>query len=116
MKTDDIRAMTADQINDEVLKLKKEQFNLRFQRATGQLENTARVREVRRDIARLKTIAQQKGAKPTARKAPASAPATTPSAAPKNETKSETKSGPKSKSKSTAKRTRKPAAKKASKS
>jgi large subunit ribosomal protein L29 len=45
-----------------VLKLKKEQFNLRFQRATGQLENTARVREVRRDIARLKTIAQQKRA------------------------------------------------------
>jgi large subunit ribosomal protein L29 len=45
-----------------VLKLKKEQFNLRFQRATGQLENTARVREVRRDIARLKTIAQHKRA------------------------------------------------------
>ena len=62
LKTDDIRAMTLDQINDEVLKLKKEQFNLRFQRATGQLENTARVREVRRDIARLKTIARQKRA------------------------------------------------------
>ena len=45
-----------------MLKLKKEQFNLRFQRATGQLENTARVREVRRDIARLKTIVQQKRA------------------------------------------------------
>jgi large subunit ribosomal protein L29 len=60
MKTADIRAMTVDQIDDEVLKLKKEQFNLRFQRATGQLENTARVREVRRDIARLKTISQQK--------------------------------------------------------
>ncbi len=60
MKPDDIRAMTLDQIEDEVLKLKKEQFNLRFQRATGQLENTARVREVRRDIARLKTVAQQK--------------------------------------------------------
>jgi len=43
-----------------VLKLKKEQFNLRFQRATGQLENTSRVREVRRDIARLKTVARQK--------------------------------------------------------
>ena len=55
MKAADIRAMTIDQIDDEVLKLKKEQFNLRFQRATGQLENTARVREVRRDIARLKT-------------------------------------------------------------
>ena len=56
MKAADARAMTVDQIDDEVLKLKKEQFNLRFQRATGQLENTARVREVRRDIARLKTV------------------------------------------------------------
>jgi large subunit ribosomal protein L29 len=60
MKTGDIRTMTVDQIDDEVLKLKKEQFNLRFQRATGQLENTSRVREVRRDIARLKTVARQK--------------------------------------------------------
>ena len=60
MKTGDIRTMTVDQIDDEVLKLKKEQFNLRFQRATGQLENTSRVREVRRDIARLKTIARNK--------------------------------------------------------
>ncbi len=60
MKAADARAMTVDQIDDEVLKLKKEQFNLRFQRATGQLENTSRVRVVRRDIARLKTIAAQK--------------------------------------------------------
>ena len=60
MKIGDVRAMTVDQIDDEVLKLKKEQFNLRFQRATGQLENTTRVREVRRDIARLKTVARQK--------------------------------------------------------
>jgi len=60
MKPADIRTMTIDQIDDEVLKLKKEQFNLRFQRATGQLENTARVREVRRDIARLKTVAKTK--------------------------------------------------------
>ncbi len=60
MKAGDVRVMTFDQIDDEVMKLKKEQFNLRFQRATGQLENTARVRQVRRDIARLKTIAQQK--------------------------------------------------------
>jgi large subunit ribosomal protein L29 len=57
MKPADIRAMTIDQIDDEVLKLKKEHFNLRFQRASGQLENAARVREVRRDIARLKTVA-----------------------------------------------------------
>jgi large subunit ribosomal protein L29 len=68
MKTGDIKAMTVDQIDDEVLKLKKEQFNLRFQRATGQLENTSRVREVRRDIARLKTIAQQKRAPKAASK------------------------------------------------
>ena len=60
MKVTDIRPMTIDQIDDEVLKLKKEQFNLRFQRATGQLENTSRVREVRRDIARLKTVAKNK--------------------------------------------------------
>jgi len=63
MKAADIKVMTVDQIDDEVLKLKKEQFNLRFQRATGQLENTSRVRQVRRDIARLKTIAYQKKAK-----------------------------------------------------
>jgi len=62
MKASDARAMSIDQIDDEVLKLKKEKFNLRFQRATGQLENTARVRVVRRDIARLKTIARQKRA------------------------------------------------------
>ena len=60
MKASDVRGMTVDQIDDEVLKLKKEQFNLRFQRATGQLENTSRVRTVRRDIARLMTIARQK--------------------------------------------------------
>ena len=60
MKPDDLRAMTVDQLDDELLKLKKEQFNLRFQRATGQLENSSRVRVVRRDIARVKTIAQQK--------------------------------------------------------
>ena len=59
-RVSDIRAMTEDQIVDEVMKLKKEQFNLRFQRATGQLENTSRVRVVRRDIARAKTIAAQK--------------------------------------------------------
>ncbi len=68
MKAADVRAMSLDQLDDEVLKLKKEQFNLRFQRATGQLENTARVREVRRDIARLKTIARQKRAPKAASK------------------------------------------------
>ncbi len=62
MKADDLRAMTIDQLDDEALKLKKEQFNLRFQRATGQLENTSRVRQVRRDIARTKTVATQKRA------------------------------------------------------
>ena len=63
MKPGDLRAMTVDQLDDEALKLKKEQFNLRFQRATGQLANTARVREVRRDIARIKTIAGHKRAR-----------------------------------------------------
>jgi large subunit ribosomal protein L29 len=77
MKAADVRAMTVDQIDDEVLKLKKEQFNLRFQRATGQLENTARVRVIRRDIARLKTIGSLKrsGAPEPASKADAAAPA-----------------------------------------
>lgn len=56
----DIKAMTDDQLSDEIQKLKKEQFNLRFQRATGQLENSSRVRVVRRDIARVKTMAAQK--------------------------------------------------------
>ena len=62
LKPDDLRAMTPDQLDDELIKFKKEQFNLRFQRATGQLANTARVREVRRDIARIKTVAQAKRA------------------------------------------------------
>ena len=53
----DLRVLSSDQLSDELLKLKKEQYNLRFQRATGQLENTSRVRVVRRDIARIKTIA-----------------------------------------------------------
>ena len=60
MKAGDVRAMTPDQLKDELLKLKKEQFNLRFQKATGQLDNTTRVRQVRRDIARLKTISHAK--------------------------------------------------------
>ena len=62
LKPEDLRHMTVDQLDDEALKLKKERFNLRFQRATGQLENTSRVREVRRDIARIRTVARQKRA------------------------------------------------------
>ncbi|MEO4040725.1 50S ribosomal protein L29 [Hoeflea sp. CAU 1731] len=60
MKAADIRTMSNDQLNDELAKLKKEQFNLRFQKATGQLEKTSRIQEVRRDIARVKTISRQK--------------------------------------------------------
>ncbi len=55
MKANDVKQMTDDQLKDELLKLKKEQFNLRFQKASGQIDNTARVRQVRRDIARIKT-------------------------------------------------------------
>jgi large subunit ribosomal protein L29 len=67
-RSSDLKAMTADQLQDELLKLKKEQFNLRFQKATGQLENTSRVREVRRTIAKIKTVQRQKVA-PVATKA-----------------------------------------------
>ena len=56
MKASDVRAKSADELKTELLGLKKEQFNLRFQKASGQLENTARVFQVRRDIARIKTI------------------------------------------------------------
>ena len=62
MKIDDIRGMTPDQLGEALLNLKKEQFNLRFQKATGQLEKSSRIQEVRRDIARVKTIARQKAA------------------------------------------------------
>ncbi|MGO4705037.1 50S ribosomal protein L29 [Microvirga sp. 2MCAF38] len=61
-RTSDLKAMSNDQLQDELLKLKKEQFNLRFQRATNQLENTGRVREVRKDVARVKTLQRQKSA------------------------------------------------------
>ena len=60
MKAADLRVMTIDQLGHELMKLRKERFNLRFQRASGQLENTARVRQVRRDIARIETITRQK--------------------------------------------------------
>lgn len=59
----DFRVMTPDQMSDELLKLKKEQFNLRFQRATGKVENTSRVRQVRRDIARIQTVQGERKAK-----------------------------------------------------
>ncbi len=62
MKAQDVRLKTPDELKDQLASLKKEQFNLRFQRASGQLENTARVRVVRRDIARIKTILAQKAA------------------------------------------------------
>jgi large subunit ribosomal protein L29 len=60
MKASDIRTKTPDQLTDDLAALKKEQFNLRFQKATGQLEKTGRVKQVRRDIARIKTIAAEK--------------------------------------------------------
>jgi large subunit ribosomal protein L29 len=102
MKASDVRAMTIDQIDDEVLKLKKERFNLRFQRATGQLENTARVRLVRRDIARLMTIARQKReGMPEAEPAGAAKPEA--SAKPKRAAKPKAASKPKAKSKSKSK-------------
>ena len=60
MDIQEIRRFTLDQLEDELIKLKREQFNLRFQKATAQLNNTARVREVRRTIARIKTVEREK--------------------------------------------------------
>jgi large subunit ribosomal protein L29 len=60
MNIEDVRNFTLDQLEDELIKLKREQFNLRFQKATSQLTNTARVREVRRTIARIKTVEREK--------------------------------------------------------
>ncbi len=62
MMASDVRSKTPDELADDLASLKKEQFNLRFQRATGQLEKTARIRQIRRDIARIKTIAAEKSA------------------------------------------------------
>ena len=62
MKMTDVRALSKDQVKDEILRLKKEQLNLRFQRASGQLENSSRIRQIRRDIARLKTVQPMAGA------------------------------------------------------
>ncbi len=62
MKIDEIRGLTPDQLADQLVSLKKEQFNLRFQKATGQIEKTHRVNEVRKDIARIKTVLRGKQA------------------------------------------------------
>ena len=62
MKAVELKGKTGDQLAEQLLQLKKEQFNLRFQAASGQLENTARVRQIRRDIARIKTVARVKSA------------------------------------------------------
>ncbi|MDP9839661.1 MULTISPECIES: 50S ribosomal protein L29 [Rhizobiaceae] len=62
MKAEEVRGLTADQLKDKLADLKKEQFNLRFQKATNQLEKSSRINEVRKDIARVKTIARQKAA------------------------------------------------------
>ncbi len=106
MRATQVRGLTADQLNDELVKLKKEQFNLRFQAASGQLENTARVRQVRRDIARIQTIARE-GAAPVAKAEPKPAPkpkAAKPKAAPKP--KPAAKPRPAAKSKPKAKTTK----------
>lgn len=63
MKAEELLGQTADQLNTQLIDLRKEQFNLRFQKASGQLENTARIREVRRNIARIKTVVQGMQAK-----------------------------------------------------
>ncbi len=61
MKASDLRTKSEDELNDQLVALKKEQFNLRFQKASGQMENTARVRVIRRDIARIKTLLDERG-------------------------------------------------------
>ena len=65
MKIDDVRGQTPDQLTDNLLNLKKEQFNLRFQAATGQMEKTHRVDQIRKDIARIKTVMRTKAAPKT---------------------------------------------------
>lgn len=67
MNAKDLRGKTPDQLRDELVALKKEAFNLRFQQATGQLENTARMRSVRREAARVKTVLNQKAAEAAAK-------------------------------------------------
>ena len=91
MKAGEMRSMSLDQLDDQLAKLKKEQFNLRFQRASGQLENTSRVRQVRRDIARVKTIAGQKQA---GSQAPAKTSSKKQAASPKGSAKTSSKTSP----------------------
>lgn len=67
MKAHDLRQKTPDQLRDELIALKKEAFNLRFRQATGQLENTARMNAVRKDVARIKTVLNQKAAEAAAK-------------------------------------------------
>ncbi|MGE5537163.1 MAG: 50S ribosomal protein L29 [Gemmatimonas sp.] len=68
MKASELRAKTRDDLKGELLSLKKEAFNLRFQKASGQLENSARIREVRREIARIQTVLNQASAQGAAGK------------------------------------------------
>ncbi len=104
-KVEEFRGQTVDQLSDQLVKLKKEQFNLRFQRASGQLENTARVRVVRHDIARILTVLNQRGetaslpmpaaaAKQVKEAKPKKAKEEKKAAAPKEEKKASAKSAP----------------------
>jgi large subunit ribosomal protein L29 len=105
MRAHQVRSMTPDQLADELIKLKKEQFNLRFQAASGQLENTARVRQIRRDIARIKTISRQQPAgagEVKAKPAPAPKPKPAPKAKPAAKA-AKPKAAPKAKAKPSAK-------------
>jgi len=97
MRAHQVRSLTPDQLGDELIKLKKEQFNLRFQAASGQLENTARVRQIRRDIARIKTIARQapQGEGAVKIKAPAEPQAKPAAAKPKAKAKAKVAAEPK---------------------
>lgn len=62
MKAQELKTKTPDELRDSIVALKKEAFNLRFQQATGQLENTARMNAIRKDVARIKTVLNQKAA------------------------------------------------------
>ena len=104
MRAHQVRGMTPDQLADELIKLKKEQFNLRFQAASGQLENTARVRQIRRDIARIKTISRAAPAEAGEVKAkPKAEPKPKPAAKAKPKTAPKPKAAPKAKARPSAK-------------